>query len=60
MAYNPCPLSRHWYYKVFMEGFHLSFGQPHSDTCGKCNALKVKIDDAEDESILELETSSAC
>lgn len=46
---KPCPVSRQWYYKVFTENFNLSFGQPRTDTCGVCDRLKIKIDEADNE-----------
>ena len=35
------------YRKIFNEEFNFGFGYPRSDTCEKCDLLKVSIDAAE-------------
>ena len=43
-------ISKHYYHDVFVNEFNLQFGYPHSDTCDTCDALKLKIDSAVNES----------
>ena len=36
-------ISEHYYHDVFMREFNIHFGFPRSDTCDKCDAMRVKI-----------------
>ena len=36
------------YREIFNTEFNLFFGQPRSDTCATCDALKVEIDSRKD------------
>ena len=38
------PVKEWCYRRVFVTDFHLSFHRPHSDTCKRCDAFKVKIE----------------
>ena len=42
---------KEWFYcKIFNEEFNIGFGYPHSDTCEKCDLLKLAVDNAQTES----------
>ena len=53
------PQVKEWLYrKIFNEEFNISFGYPRSDTCERCDLLKVAIDSAQtddERSILQTE-----
>ena len=44
------PQVKEWLYrKIFNEEYNISFGYPRSDTCEKCDLLKVAIDNEQSE-----------
>ena len=44
------PRVKEWLYrKIFNEEYNIGFGYPRSDTCGKCDMLKVASDNAKTE-----------
>ena len=44
------PEVKEWlYWKIFNEEFNIGFGYPHSDTCEKCDLLKLAVDNAQTE-----------
>ena len=44
------PLVKEWVYpKIFNEEFNIGFSYPHSDTCERCDLLKVAIESAQTE-----------
>ena len=45
------PKVKEWLYrKIFNEEFNIGFGYPRSDTCEKCDLLKLAVDNAQTES----------
>lgn len=42
--YPDTKVSKEYYRKVFVNDFNIHFGLPRSDTCSKCDSLKVQID----------------
>lgn len=37
------PVSYYFYNRYFKENFHLSFGNPRSDTCQKCDNMEMEM-----------------
>lgn len=39
-------VSEHFYHDLFVNEFNIHFGFPRSDSCGTCDSLRIKIDQA--------------
>ena len=39
-------VSEHFYHDIFVGEFNIHFGYPRTDTCDKCDSLKLQIEQA--------------
>lgn len=42
--------SEHFYHDIFVNEFNIYFGYPRTDTCDTCDSLKLRIENATEES----------